>query len=183
MLAELALGGARFEVGLVECELYEGGLEQVGFNLAANAGEAPRPVAKVASGGELSRVALALHLLTASRGATTMVFDEIDAGVGGEAAQSIGRALADLARRSEGQVVVVTHLPQVAAFADHHLRVTKSDSNGRSAAVVEEVGGDERVVELSRMLAGLPGSGSAQEHAQELVDLGRSGTGAKAGRA
>jgi DNA repair protein RecN (Recombination protein N) len=182
LLETLALKGARFEVGFEERDLYEGGLEQIEFKVAVNPGEGPRPVAKVASGGELSRIALALHLLTAS-GATTMVFDEIDAGVGGESAQSIGRALADLARRSEDQVVVVTHLPQVAAFANHHLRVTKSIVGGRSSALVEPIGGGERVVELSRMLAGLPGSDSAQEHAQELLKLAQSGrTRAKAGR-
>ncbi len=99
-----------------------------------------------------------------------MVFDEVDAGVGGEAAQAVGRALADLA--SDGrQVFVVTHLPQVAAFADAHYRVVKSFEGSRSSAHLERVRGDERVAELSRMLAGLPASERAHEHAQELLDL------------
>jgi DNA repair protein RecN (Recombination protein N) len=155
--------------------LYEGGREVVDFRVATTDGEAPRPVSRVASGGELSRIALALHLLTATESADTMVFDEVDAGVGGRAAQSVGRALADLARSTGGQVLVVTHLPQVAAFADRHYRVDKADDAGRSTASVEEVAGDARVTELSRMLAGLPKSERAREHAQELLELARAG--------
>jgi DNA repair protein RecN (Recombination protein N) len=174
ILDDLALGGARFEVGLRERDLYEGGLESIEFLVAANPGESPRPISKVASGGELSRIALALHLLTTSAGASTMVFDEVDAGVGGQAAQAVGRALADLARDGR-QVFVVTHLPQVAAFADAHYRVVKSFEGERSSAHLEPVGGDQRVAELSRMLAGLPASERAHEHAQELLDLAAGG--------
>ena len=175
LLGDLALGGATFEVAVEDRPLYEGGREAVEFRVATSDGEALRPVAKVASGGELSRIALALHLLTASESAHTTVFDEVDAGVGGRAAQSVGRALADLARGTGGQVLVVTHLPQVAAFADRHFRVNKLDDGGRSTASVEEVFGDERVAELSRMLAGLPKSERAREHAQELLELARAG--------
>ena len=174
VLDDLALGGARFEIELRERDLYEGGLESIEFLVAANPGESPRPISKVASGGELSRIALALHLLTTSAGASTMVFDEVDAGVGGQAAQAVGRALADLARDGR-QVFVVTHLPQVAAFADAHYRVVKSLEGERSSAHLEPVGGDERVAELSRMLAGLPASERAHEHAQELLDLAAGG--------
>ena len=174
VLDRLALGGARFEINLAERELYEGGLETIEFLVAANPGESPRPISKVASGGELSRIALALHLLTAAAGATTMVFDEVDAGVGGQAAQTVGRALADLAGDGR-QVLVVTHLPQVAAFADAHYRVVKSFESSRSSADLERVRGDERVAELSRMLAGLPSSERAHEHAQELLDLAAGG--------
>ena len=174
-LAELALGGARFEVMLEDRALYEGGTESVEFRIATSEGESLRPLARVASGGELSRIALALHLLTASESAGTMVFDEVDAGVGGRAAQSVGRALADLARNTGGQVLVVTHLPQVAAFADRHYRVDKAGAGGRSTAAVEEVSGEERIAELSRMLAGLPKSERAREHAQELLELARAG--------
>jgi DNA repair protein RecN (Recombination protein N) len=170
VLDDLALGGARFEIRLRERDLYEGGTEAVEFLVAANPGESPRPISKVASGGELSRIALALHLLTSSAGAATMVFDEVDAGVGGQAAQAVGRALADLARDGR-QIFVVTHLPQVAAFADAHYRVVKTFEGERSSAHLEPVGGDERVAELSRMLAGLPASERAHEHAQELLDL------------
>ena len=175
LLGDLALGGATFEVVVEERPLYEGGTESVEFRVATSGGEALRPVSRVASGGELSRIALALHLLTSSESAGTMVFDEVDSGVGGRAAQSVGRALAELARDSGGQVLVVTHLPQVAAFADRHFRVDKADDGGRSTASVEEVSGDDRVAELSRMLAGLPKSDRAREHAQELLELARAG--------
>ena len=175
LLGELALGGAAFHVALEDHPLYEGGRESVEFRVATSGGEALRAVARVASGGELSRIALALHLLTASESAATMVFDEVDAGVGGTAAQAVGRALSDLARNTGGQVLVVTHLPQVAAFADRHYRVDKAADGERSTATVEEVVGDERVAELSRMLAGLPKSERAREHAQELLELARAG--------
>ncbi|MGH2787956.1 MAG: DNA repair protein RecN [Actinomycetota bacterium] len=167
----LALKGAHFRVLVGPRTLYEGGLDQVEFAVVANTGDEPRPITKVASGGELSRVALALHLATASTVAPTTVFDEVDSGVGGEAAQSVGRALAGLAHRSRAQVLVVTHLPQVAAFAAHHVRVVKTTVSGRTSATVEPVEGDERVVELSRMLAGMPRSERAREHAVELLEL------------
>jgi len=175
MLGELALEGARFEVGLTDRDLFEGGAESVEFRVAANPGENPRPIAKVASGGELSRIALALHLLTSQdRGtegsARTMVFDEVDAGVGGRAAQSVGRALADLARVSGAQVLLVTHLPQVAAFAGSHYRVLKESTDERASALVARVEGAERLDELSRMLAGMPESRRAREHAKELLE-------------
>ncbi|MGH2779633.1 MAG: DNA repair protein RecN, partial [Actinomycetota bacterium] len=127
-------------------------------------------VAKVASGGELSRIALALHLLTSTPGAETIVFDEVDAGVGGRAAQSVGRSLAELAATTGAQVLVVTHLPQVAAFADTHYRVAKEAGEHRASSMVSRVEGAERVDELSRMLAGMPESDRAREHAQELLD-------------
>lgn len=169
-LAGLALEGARFEVALLERELYEGGIDAIELRVAANPGESPRPVAKVASGGELSRIALALHLLTSPPGAATMVFDEVDAGVGGRAAQSVGRALAELAAGTGAQVLVVTHLPQVAAFADTHYRVAKEAGEQRASSLVSRIEGRDRVDELSRMLAGMPESDRAREHAQELLD-------------
>lgn len=170
-LATLALGEARFEVILEERPLYEGGFEAVTFAASTNKGESVKPIAKAASGGELSRIALALHLAESTGSATTMVFDEVDAGVGGKAAQAVGRALADLSRTSGAQVVVVTHLPQVAAFADNHLMVAKVSVGDRTTARVERVDEEARVEELSRMLAGLPGSEVGQEHAKELLAL------------
>ncbi|HEV2754875.1 MAG TPA: DNA repair protein RecN [Actinomycetota bacterium] len=173
LLGTLAMEGAAVTFSLTPCELYEGGRETVELLVSANAGEAPRPVSKVASGGELSRISLALHLLTSPGSVATTVFDEVDAGVGGEAAQSIGRALARLARDTGSQVLVVTHLPQVAAFAEHQVVVTKEAAAGRTGARVVPVAGEERLEELSRMLAGMRHSERARDHARELLDLAR----------
>lgn len=168
-LSDLALPGAQVIIELQPRELYEGGLEDVRILVSMNPGEEPRPLAKVASGGELSRLGLALHLLTRP-GVPTVVFDEVDAGVGGEAARAIGTKLAKLARESGSQVLVVTHLPQVAACADRHYRVVKVVSKG-TAVAVEAVRDEARVLELSRMMTGLPESESAQDHARELLEL------------
>jgi len=143
------------------------GVDQVEFGFAAHRGMDQLPLAKSASGGELSRVMLALEVvLAASAAGTTMVFDEVDAGVGGRAAVQIGRRLARLARTH--QVIVVTHLPQVAAYADVHLVVHGAGPKGTS--VVRRVADDERVAELARMLAGLGESDSGRAHARELLD-------------
>ncbi len=143
------------------------GVDQVEFGFAAHRGMTVLPLAKSASGGELSRVMLALEVvLAASAAGTTMVFDEVDAGVGGRAAVQIGRRLARLARTH--QVIVVTHLPQVAAYADVHLVVHAAGPRGTS--VVRRVLDDERVAELARMLAGLGESDSGRAHARELLD-------------
>jgi DNA repair protein RecN (Recombination protein N) len=143
------------------------GVDQVEFGFAAHRGMTLLPLAKSASGGELSRVMLALEaVLAASAAGTTMVFDEVDAGVGGWAAVQIGRRLARLARTH--QVIVVTHLPQVAAYADVHLVV--HSTGGKGASGVRRVTGDDRVAELARMLAGLGESDSGRAHARELLD-------------
>ena len=144
------------------------------FLLGANAGEATLPLAKVASGGELARTMLALRLAMGvgwgSGGSTTLVFDEVDAGIGGQAAQAVGKALAALAAGPDApQVLVVTHLPQVAAFADHQVAVSKEERDGRTVATARVLTADERVVELSRMLSGQPDSATARDHAQELL--------------
>jgi DNA repair protein RecN (Recombination protein N) len=176
-LADLALGGALLEIELTPSPLSEHGAEEVSLLVSANPGERPKPIGKIASGGELSRISLALHLLlTQADAASTMVFDEVDAGVGGTAAQSIGRALAELGHRGGMQVLVVTHLPQVAAFTDNHLKVEKETLDGSTRAKVMPVQGDERILELSRMLAGLPESELGQEHARELLAVAGSGT-------
>jgi len=143
------------------------GVDQVEFGFAAHRGVNVLPLAKSASGGELSRVMLALEVvLSASAAGTTMVFDEVDAGVGGRAAVQIGRRLARLARTH--QVIVVTHLPQVAAYADVHLVVHGAGPKGTS--VVRRVTDDDRVAELARMLAGLGDSDSGRAHARELLE-------------
>ena len=142
------------------------GADAVEFGFSAHRGTDVLPLNKSASGGELSRVMLALEVvLAASAEGTTMVFDEVDAGVGGRAAVQIGRRLARLARTH--QVIVVTHLPQVAAYADIHLVV---DSAGRNkASGVRRLDDDDRVAELARMLAGLGDSDSGRAHARELL--------------
>jgi DNA repair protein RecN (Recombination protein N) len=144
------------------------GVDDVELLLAANAGAAPRPLAKGASGGELSRVMLAVEVaLAATDPVPTFVFDEVDAGVGGKAAVEVGRRLAALARHA--QVLVVTHLPQVAAFADRHVVVVKSDDGSVTTSGLTTLDGAGRVRELSRMLAGMEDSETALAHAEELL--------------
>jgi DNA repair protein RecN (Recombination protein N) len=173
-LRTLAMASARFEVAVEG----EGPADQVGFLLGANPGEPLLPLAKVASGGELARTMLAVRLaLTGAPG--VLVFDEVDAGVGGSAATAVGAALAALGRRS--QVLVVTHLPQVAAQADHQLAVLKTEQDGRTVSRVAELDSEARVVELSRMLSGSPDSETARTHARELL-AGVPGTGGTARR-
>ena len=169
-LHELAMPKARFEVEVGP----DPEDESVTWLLGANPGLPILPLAKAASGGELARTMLATRLVTGPRaegGPSTLIFDEVDAGVGGEAAVAVGRALAALG--SDHQVLVVTHLPQVAAFASTHLTVTKevvSDAAGdRTVAAAQVVDGPERVVEIARMLSGSPDSDSARVHAEELL--------------
>lgn len=158
------------------------GIDEVEFGLAAHRGMTVLPLAKSASGGELSRVMLALEVVLAtsslssarSSAGTTMVFDEVDAGVGGRAAVQIGRRLARLARTH--QVIVVTHLPQVAAYADVHLMVEATGRNGASG--VRRLDGEDRVAELARMLAGLGETDTARAHARELLDAAQDDRGA-----
>lgn len=148
------------------------GVDEVEFLLAANAGMNARPLDKGASGGELSRVMLAVEVvLAATTTVPTFVFDEVDAGVGGKAAIEIGRRLATLARNA--QVLVVTHLPQVAAFADRHVVVAKSSDGTVTTSGLRVLADDERERELSRMLAGLDDSDTALAHARELIETAR----------
>jgi DNA repair protein RecN (Recombination protein N) len=150
------------------------GVDDVSLMLAANPGAPMRPIAQAASGGELSRVMLAVQVVLAGADPVpTMVFDEVDAGVGGAAAIEVGRRLQQLSNRT--QVIVVTHLAQVAAFADRQLVVTKDSDGAITASSVVAVGGQDRVRELSRMLAGLAESEAAGAHAQELLDLAQRG--------
>ncbi len=172
ILGSLAMSGTTVELALEETELFEGGLERAELRVGSP-GHPPRPLSKIASGGELSRIGLALRLASggSAGSASTLVFDEVDAGVGGEAARAVGQCLAELSRRANLQVLVVTHLPQVAACADFHHHVKKVVAGGVTTAVVSPLEGEARVAELSRMLAGLPGSERAREHAQELLEI------------
>lgn len=178
-LGALALPGARMAVEVTDSVDHPGAGELVEFRLAANRGSAPAGLSKVASGGELSRVMLALRLVL-SEGPPTMVFDEVDAGIGGTAAVAVGRALAELGRVR--QVLVVTHLAQVAAFADRQVLVAKSDRDDLAVTTTTVLEGDDRVVELSRMLSGSPDSSTAREHARELLETARGGTRPAVGR-
>lgn len=164
----LAMPKVRFEVALQPRELGPWGKEEISFTLQANPQAPAQPVAQAASGGELSRVMLALEvILTADTKGTTIVFDEIDAGVGGRAAVEIGRRLAKLATRH--QVIVVTHLPQVAAFAHTHLLISKEVSEDQVRSRVTPLSREQRVLELARMLAGLDDSDTGRAHAAELL--------------
>jgi DNA repair protein RecN (Recombination protein N) len=171
-LRTLAMLAARFAVTVAGDDPGD----DVSFHLGANPGEPALPLAKVASGGELARTMLAARLVLTGA-PSTLVFDEVDAGIGGEAALAVGRALSALASPdsgsnhgiSERQVLVVTHLPQVAAFADQQVSIVKSESAGRTIVGAEALTGHDRVVELSRMLSGQPASATARDHAEELL--------------
>ena len=170
----LAMPKAVVTVAVEEARPGAHGADAVEIRMAPNPGVPARTVAKAASGGELSRLMLALEVVVgdAEGGVPTMVFDEVDAGVGGEAAHAIGARLARIAR--ERQVVVVTHLPQVAAYADRHLVIAKSDDGSVTTSGVAAVEDEERLAELARMLGGVSESRSAREHAAELVEAARS---------
>ena len=169
-LQQLAMSGTRFSISVSELPDFEAsGIDRIEFMLSS-AGSEPRPIAKGASGGELSRIMLAIELvLVASRPLPTMIFDEVDAGVGGQAALELGKRLKKLSERT--QVVVVTHLPQVAAFANHQIQVSKDSSGEVTTSSVKVLNRAERKVELARMLSGNPDSEVALAHAEELLNL------------
>jgi DNA repair protein RecN (Recombination protein N) len=179
-LDSLALESAVFRVEVREANWSESGADRVEFLISANAGEEPRALDKVASGGELSRIALALKTSlgqTAGGQATgktgvarTLVFDEIDTGIGGGVAEAVGRRLKKLSALN--QVLCVTHLAQVAGFADHHYSVEKREVKGRTVAEIEELTGEERTREVGRMLSGQQVTPEALKHAEQLIRLG-----------
>ncbi len=170
-LSALAMGGSSLEVRVSPLANFEAsGLDKVELLLAAHPGAEPRPLGKGASGGELSRIMLAIELvLSSNQVLPTMVFDEVDAGVGGAAAIELGKRLSQLAQST--QVIVVTHLPQVAAFADHQIRVSKDVSGEITESSVSLLSRQEREGELARMLSGNSTSEVALEHARELLDF------------
>ncbi len=164
-LSEVGLDGATVEFGFEQVDPGSSGADRVEIRFASHGGLQPGPLGKVASGGELSRLILAISLATTASTTTTMVFDEVDAGVGGATALAMGRKLADLAHSR--QVLCVTHLPQVAAFADVHYVIRRSGEE----ASIERLAGPARLEELSRMIAGLPESERGQQAASELLEL------------
>ncbi len=187
-LAALGMHGARF---FVRCEalpagpargpaamltrqgagLGSDGAERIEFDLAANPGEGARPLARVASGGELSRIMLALRHVAGGNAVPTLVFDEVDAGIGGAAAEAVGRRLQSLARRH--QVICITHLAQIAAFADLHFTVAKRERDGRTRTCVASIDGQDRVAELARMLGGSEPGEAGLRHAAEMLERTR----------
>jgi DNA repair protein RecN (Recombination protein N) len=172
-LAGLAMDRTIFEVRFTPAAWSESGPEAVEFLVSPNLGEEPRPREKVASGGEISRLALALKTSLAARAGSdsgrTLVFDEVDTGIGGSAAEGVGRRLKRLA--SANQVLCVTHLPQIACFADHHYRVEKMEAGGRTVATVEELDRGARAQEIGRMLSGQKVTSEAIKQAEELMRL------------
>ena len=173
-LNSLALEGAVFRIDVKEGAWSENGSDGVEFLISANAGEEPRPLDKVASGGELSRIALALKTALGQPRANgiqrTLVFDEIDSGIGGGVAEAVGRRLKRLA--ASNQVLCVTHLAQVAGFADHHYSVEKREVKGRTVAEIEELNAEARTREIGRMLSGQKVTPEALKHAEQLIRLG-----------
>jgi DNA repair protein RecN (Recombination protein N) len=152
--------------------LSENGIDDVQFLIAPNVGEDLKPLAQIASGGELSRITLALKSVLAERdGVETTIFDEVDAGIGGAVAEVLGRKLGDLAGRH--QVICITHLPQIACFADRHYRVGKVHKGTRTETIVKELSGEERVEEIARMLGGVEISEKTRAHAREMIERRR----------
>ena len=166
----LGMQGGKFEVALGALDQpAQYGLEQAEFLVAGHSGSTPRPVGKVASGGELSRIALAIAVTTSQLGqAQTLIFDEVDAGVGGAVADTVGRLMRQLGK--DRQVMAVTHLPQVAACADQHLVVAKRSDKGKTLSHVGVVTGEQRVGEIARMLGGERLSGTTLAHAREMLE-------------
>lgn len=183
-LSELGMKGAVFSV-MIETEknpdgtlrFNEKGADRVIFYISPNPGEEVKPLARIASGGELSRIMLAMKNVTAVGRVPTMVFDEIDTGVGGAMAQVVGLKLKEVSGRH--QVLCITHLPQIAAFADKHYSVKKLSSSGRTVTSVRELNADDRVEEISSMLGGMKVTDVTRKHAMELIDAARNLTGDK----
>ena len=167
----LGMPGARFEATLLpleEGDASAAGAERVEFRILANAGDAWRPLARVASGGELSRISLAIQAATLAQGEIpTLIFDEVDVGIGGAVAETVGRLLRNLGARR--QVLCITHLPQVAAQAHHHLRVSKQTDAARTATAVERLPAGARVDEIARMLGGVNITERTRAHAAEML--------------
>ena len=168
----LGMQGGKFEVELVpSTQPTSTGLDEVRFLVAGHAGNTPRPVGKVASGGELSRLALAIAVTTSRLGtAQSLIFDEVDSGVGGAVAETVGRLMQQLGK--DRQVLAVTHLPQVAACADHHLVVSKHSDGQTTLSTISKARGEQRLHEIARMLGGDKRTGTTLAHAQEMLQSG-----------
>lgn len=175
-MQEVGMAGGRFDVTVEELpeeQAGAAGIDRVEFVVSANPGQPLRPLGKVASGGELSRISLAIQVITAS-GATipTLIFDEVDVGIGGRVAEMVGRQLRLLG--AGRQVLCVTHQPQVAALGHHHFQVSKQSADGRTTTRIRRLGAEERIDEVARMLGGLEITAQTRLHAEELLSRGRS---------
>lgn len=169
-MQRLSLSGGKFVVELSPQQPGANGLEQVEFMVAGHAGVVPRALNKVASGGELSRISLAIRVVTAQQGSVpTMIFDEVDVGIGGGVAEVVGNLLKQLG--AQRQVLVITHLPQVAALGQHHLRVSKSLVNEQTLSRIEPLDDTHRIEEVARMLGGLAITDTTRQHATEMLGL------------
>lgn len=169
-MQQLSMRGARFHIELIPCEAQAYGLEQVQFQVAANQGSPLRPLNKVASGGELARISLSLQV-TASQYTQipTLIFDEVDSGIGGGVAETVGRALRKLGRQH--QVLAVTHLPQVAACGAQHWQVSKHSGGGQTVSTIRELEGSARIEEIARMLGGETLTDTTRRHAAEMLEM------------
>lgn len=169
-MQRLSLSGGKFEVALQACEATSNGLETVEFLVAGHAGVEPRALNKVASGGELSRISLALHVTTAAQNTVPcMIFDEVDVGIGGGVAEVVGQLLKQLG--SERQVLVITHLPQVASQAAQHLQVSKTQVDGATLSQIQVLSQQQRIEEIARMLGGIQITDTTRNHAKEMLKL------------
>jgi DNA repair protein RecN (Recombination protein N) len=173
-LATLGMSGAALEVAQEDGELTAVGIDRVEFLLAANPGEPPKPLTRVASGGELSRIMLALKALAAAAGETPiLIFDEVDAGIGGSVALAVAQRLKTLARTR--QILCITHLAQIAAYADHHVAVEKRERAGRVITHARALDPAQRIAEVSRMLGGTAAPAEAERYAKRLLAAARRG--------
>jgi DNA repair protein RecN (Recombination protein N) len=174
-LGLLSMKGVSFKIVISDKEhIDEDGKDDIEFLLSANPGELLRPLRKVASGGELSRVMLAIKRIVGGTGGMTMIFDEIDAGIGGKVAEMVGKRLRELAQNS--QVICITHLPQIAVFGDHHFLVEKYQEEASTRTAVRKLAWDERIVEIARMLGGVKITEKAMDQAEEMLENAQKST-------
>jgi DNA repair protein RecN (Recombination protein N) len=170
-MQQLSMQGGRFEAALEPCAAEAGGLDTVEFQVSPHAGQGLKPLARTASGGELSRIGLALQtILSQISGAPTLIFDEVDAGIGGGVAEIVGRMLAELGQTR--QVLCVTHLPQVAASAARHFQVSKETEAGQARSRVQTLDNSQRIDEIARMLGGVKITETTRKHAEEMLGSG-----------
>jgi len=176
-LKSLMMGGTQFQIAVTKGQWTAAGLDEIAFLVSPNKGEELKALDKIASGGELSRIALALKTAAGDSGkragVSTLVFDEVDAGVGGAAAAAVGKRLKILSKAN--QVICVTHLAQIAGFADHHFSVAKRETKGRVSTEIEELGPAERAREIGRMLSGENITPEALKQAEQLMRAGAMG--------